>query len=95
MAESKTTWVRMASLWKTAIRTGDNAGQMKLISQNLHNFNDTSDSDVGEEDEQNDLRLHIFNNERKKGFMDSGHDATLAIRRDDLDEFIKYLEGLK
>ena len=85
----KSSWVRISNLYKRHSEKGTS-----LQSQNLAKRLDDDWEDKAKED-KNYLHLHVWNNERKQGFLDNSEEAHLVIKRAELDDFIKYLEGLR
>ena len=85
----KSRWVRISNLYKRHSEKGTS-----LQSQNLAKRLDDDWDDLPRED-KNYVQLQVWDNKRKQGFLDNSEDAHLVIKRTELDDFIKYLEGLR
>ena len=79
----KSEWVRLANLYK---RRHKDKGS-SLQSNNIAKRMETPDNEY--------VSVNVWNNQDKDGFLDNSEDAHLVIRRTELDDFIKYLEGLR
>ena len=86
----KSRWVRIFNLYKQH----DPKFGTRLQGNNLAKRLDDDWEDKAKED-KNYLHLHVWNNERKQGFLDNSEEAHLVIKRAELDDFIRYLEGLR
>ena len=86
----KSRWVRISNLYKQH----DQKMGTRLQSQNLAKRLDDDWDDLPRED-KNYVQLQVWDNKRKQGFLDNSEDAHLVIKRTELDDFIKYLEGLR
>jgi len=86
----KSRWVRISNLYKQH----DQKMGTRLQSQNLAKRLDDDWDDLPRED-KNYVQLQVWDNKRKQGFLDNSEDAHLVIKRAELDDFIKYLEGLR
>jgi uncharacterized pyridoxal phosphate-containing UPF0001 family protein len=85
----KSRWVRISNLYKRHSEKGTS-----LQSQNLAKRLDDDWDDLPKEDKTY-VQLQVWDNKRKQGFLDNSEDAHLVIKRTELDDFIKYLQGLR
>ena len=66
----------------------------RIIVELKDKFVKLSPDDLPKEDKTY-VQLQVWDNKRKQGFLDNSEDAHLVIKRTELDDFIKYLQGLR
>ena len=86
----KSRWVRISNLYKQH----DPKFGTRLQGNNLaKRLDDDWEGKVKED--KNYVQLQVWDNKRKDGFLDNSEDAHLVLKRTELDDFMKYLEGLR